>query len=128
MRKITLKRAVGVLVVMGAVLLVGCTVSPATAPTADQSGATGSTPKTIIFGLYQEPEILNPYLRTQNAAGEVGALMDEGLLNVDQDGNYFPVLATTVPSVENGLVSADGLTITYPLREDVLWSAGAPFT
>jgi peptide/nickel transport system substrate-binding protein len=122
------KAVIAAFVATCTISLAACTVVPATDAPAAQPAAPGSAPETIIFGLYQEPEILNPYLRTQNAAGEVGSLIDEGLINVDQDGNYFPELATSVPSVENGLVSEDGLIVTYPLRDDVKWSDGEPFT
>lgn len=118
-------------------LIAGCTAAPQVAP-APQEGAAAEAapaaaaettgPKTIIFGLYQEPEILNAFIRTQTAADDVAALSEEGLLDVDPDGNFYPVLAKEVPSVENGLVSEDGLTVTYNLREDVKWSDGEPFT
>jgi len=93
---------------------------------AEQPAAAGE--KTIIYGVYQEPEILNAFVRTQTVASDVAALTEEGLVSVDPDGNYYPVLATEVPSLENGGVSEDGLTITYKLRDDVLWSDGEPFT
>lgn len=84
--------------------------------------------KQIIYALYQEPELLNPYLATQTAAGEANSFIVEGLLGVDPEGNRYPVLAQEVPSIENGLVSEDGLTITYNLVEGVLWSDGEAFT
>ena len=82
----------------------------------------------IIYGLYQEPEILNAYIRTQTVASEAARYMDEGLVQIDPDGNYYPVLLKELPSLENGGVSEDGLTITYNLRDDILWSDGEPFT
>lgn len=86
----------------------------------------------VIFALYQEPQILNPFIATQTASGEVNSAIVEGLLAVDQDGNYFPVLAEEVPSEDNGLVAYDAendtLTVTYNLKEGILWSDGNPFT
>lgn len=95
-------------------------------PAPAETGTEGE--KIVIFGLYQEPELLNPLIRTQTAASDVGHFIEEGLIAVDPDGNYFPQLAKEVPTTDNGLVSEDGLTVTYPLREDVLWSDGEPFT
>lgn len=98
------------------------------APEAEAAPAEAADDKQIIFALYQEPEILNPYIATQTAAGEVGTFIVEGLLGVDPDGNRYPVLAQEVPTVANGLVSADGLTVKYNLKEGILWSDGEPFT
>ena len=82
----------------------------------------------VVYGLYQEPQILNPLIATQTAASETYSPVIEGLIAVDPDGNFFAVLAKEVPTVENGLVSEDGLQVTFNLREDVLWSDGKPFT
>jgi len=82
----------------------------------------------IVYALYQEPQILNPYIATQIAALEAYTPVLEGLLGVDPDGNFFPLLAKEVPTVENGQVSADGLTVTYNLKEGILWSDGQPFS
>ncbi len=46
----------------------------------------------------------------------------------DQDLNPTPVLVTEIPSVANGGVSEDGLTITLSLRDDIVWSDGEPIT
>jgi len=82
----------------------------------------------LTFALYQEPELLNPYIATQTASFEVNIFSLEGLLGVDPDGNYIPVLAREVPSRQNGGVSADGKAITYRLKENLQWSDGRPFT
>ncbi len=51
-----------------------------------------------------------------------------GLTITDDRMKVRPVLATEVPTVENGGVSKDGKTITYKLRKGVKWSDGKPFT
>ncbi len=83
---------------------------------------------TITFALYQEPETLNPYIAAQTASGEVEVFVVEGLLGYDDKGEYFPRLATEVPTPQNGGVSADGKTITYHLKEGLKWSDGQPVT
>ncbi len=86
----------------------------------------------VIFALYQEPQILNPYIATQTASGEVSSAILEGLVQVDPAGQYYPVLAKEIPTLENGLVAYDEandiLTVTYNLHEGILWSDGQPFT
>lgn len=129
--------------IMVLMALVFAACAPAAAPTTETSEAGGedtaaasdsageSEPdgdKQIIYALYQEPELLNPYIATQTASGEVYDFVIEGLLGVDPGGNRFPVLAQEVPTIDNGLVSEDGLTVTYNLKEGVVWSDGEPFT
>ena len=86
--------------------------------------------KDVIIALYQEPQILNPFIATQTASGEVYSAMIEGLISTDADGNYYPLLAKEIPTVANGgvVLENDVLTITYNLLEGVLWSTGQPFT
>ncbi|MEZ4661887.1 MAG: peptide ABC transporter substrate-binding protein [Caldilineaceae bacterium] len=131
------------LVAVFVMVLAGCT-NPAAddggAPAADASGDTTAAgaseaaapaaegEKQIIYALAQEPELLNPLLATQTVAGEANSFIVEGLLGVDPDGHRYPVLAKEVPSIENGLVSEDGLMVTYNLLDDVVWSDGEPFT
>jgi peptide/nickel transport system substrate-binding protein len=103
------------------------------AGTAPQSGTgkDAGQPKpggTLRIAAYQEPTILNPYLNSQTIGSEVFDQLIQGLILVDPDGNYIPWLATEVPSVQNGGVSADGKTVTYKLRPGVTWHDGKPFT
>lgn len=106
------------------VLLAGLASHCAPAPpsTAAPNGGT------LTLALAAEPETLNPYLAAQRAAGEVHVFVIEGLLAVNEQGNFYPVLAQAVPTKENGGISADGLTLTYHLKPGITWSDGQPFT
>ncbi len=84
--------------------------------------------KVLTLGVYQEPENLNTYIGVQTVITYVHKPFAEYLIDVNEKGEFFPVLAAEVPTVENGGVSKDGLTITYKLRKGVKWSDGAPFT
>lgn len=90
-------------------------------PTAEDAGGT------VTIGLFQEPDNLNPYLAVQTASVLVRDLVLEGLVDVDPDGNFVSRLAE-VPSVENGTISEDGLTVTYNFVDGLVWSDGHPFT
>lgn len=102
-------------------LMLGCTPISRTGLDAQKGG-------TVTLALYQEPDTLNPYLAAQRAAGEVHVFVIEGLLGVNEKGEFIPVLAKEVPNITNGGVSEDGLTLTYHLKEGVTWSDGYPFT
>ena len=60
---------------------------------------------------------------------QLGAsLITEPLLSYHPDGSLIPTLAAEVPSVENGGLAEDLSSVTYKLKEGVLWSDGTPFT
>jgi peptide/nickel transport system substrate-binding protein len=44
------------------------------------------------------------------------------------DGSVTPSLSTEVPSIDGGLITEDGLTYTFPLREGVVFSDGTDLT
>jgi peptide/nickel transport system substrate-binding protein len=71
---------------------------------------------------------MNPYTTTALITMQVVPAILEPLVGVDPDGNYYPILAREVPTVENGGVADGGRTITWRLREGVTWSDGEPFT
>ena len=84
----------------------------------------------VVVGLTYEIDTMNVY--STGFLGDAQATVVEGLLAPDENAKYVPVLATEVPTVENGgiVVAADGKTmkITYKLRPDVKWHDGKPFT
>jgi peptide/nickel transport system substrate-binding protein len=52
----------------------------------------------------------------------------EPLAGWDAEGNLMPVLASEIPSRENGGLAADGLSVTWKLKRGVQWHDGKPFT
>jgi peptide/nickel transport system substrate-binding protein len=74
------------------------------------------------------PETLDPILSTSQFEIQAEALALDPLVATDPDGHDVPILASTVPTLRNGGISADGLTIVYHLRRGVVWQDGAPFT
>ncbi|WP_426167585.1 peptide ABC transporter substrate-binding protein [Sandarakinorhabdus sp. DWP1-3-1] len=88
-----------------------------------------SVPNSLVVGLTYDIDTLNVY--STGFLGDVEAAVVEGLLAPDENARYVPVLATEVPTVENGgivLTPEGGMTITYKLRPGVRWHDGAPFS
>jgi peptide/nickel transport system substrate-binding protein len=56
------------------------------------------------------------------------SLVTEPLMHYLPDGTPIPNLVKEVPSLENGLLAEDLLSVTYNLLEGVTWSDGEPFT
>jgi len=95
---------------------------------ADRAWAKPAPSGQVVIGHSQEPTVLNPhFLHIEVDDGLHFALFDS-LYDIDPQGNFYPMLATQVPSVENGGVSADGLHWRVYLRDDVRWHDGKPFT
>ncbi len=65
---------------------------------------------------------LDPQQATDGTSFEVIADYTDGLMQMDADGKAVPAIA------ESYELSEDGLTYTFHLREDAVWSNGEPVT
>ena len=77
---------------------------------------------------WQAPSTLNPYLSSGTKDVESASLVLEGLGGFNEKGEVIARLAESVPTVENGGVSADLTSITWKIKEGMLWSDGTPVT
>ncbi|MGB1652846.1 MAG: peptide ABC transporter substrate-binding protein [Acidimicrobiales bacterium] len=82
----------------------------------------------LVLLQWQAPSQANPLLSGGTKDLLAGSLVLEPLAEVGPDGALVPALAAEIPTAGNGGLSADGLSITWTLRDDVLWSDGTPFT
>ncbi|HEY0581570.1 MAG TPA: ABC transporter substrate-binding protein, partial [Chloroflexota bacterium] len=99
--------------------------APSAQPT---SAAAAAATSQLRLTLNQEPDTLNPFYSGLRATFTVTQAIFNGLVVVNEQGEYEPDLAADVPTVQNGGLSPDGLTITYKLRQGVKWADGQPFT
>jgi oligopeptide transport system substrate-binding protein len=75
-----------------------------------------------------EPTTLDPQIAAFATDINIIKQLFRGLLYYDKDLGVVPAAAEEVPSTENGGISADGLTYTFNLRDDLMWSDGQPLT
>jgi peptide/nickel transport system substrate-binding protein len=85
---------------------------------------------TLDVGLAYDIDTLNVY--STGYLGDVQAAVVEGLVAPNEHAEYVPVLATEVPTLENGGIVLSGdkktMKVTYKLRPGVTWHDGTPFT
>ena len=96
--------------------------APAFAPT--RRGGGGPV-KTLWW---QAPTLLNPHFSTGTKDQDGSRIFYEPLAAYDPDGNLSPVLASEIPSVENGGLGRDGKWVVWNLKKGVTWHDGKPFT
>ena len=77
---------------------------------------------------WQAASTMNPYLSGIAKEVEAASLVLEPLARFDETGALVPWLAESIPTVENGGVSADLRTITWKLRDGLKWSDGTDVT
>jgi len=80
----------------------------------------------IIY--WQAPSTLNPYLSGGTKEVESASLVLESMVRFDNTGEMVPWLAAEIPTVENGGVAEDLTSITWTLKDGLLWSDGTPVT
>jgi peptide/nickel transport system substrate-binding protein len=105
-------------------LMGACATVAMAAPALAERGADGQV--NIIY--WQAPSILNPYLSSGTKDVESSSMILEPLAGFDEKGELYPRLAEEVPTLANGGVSEDLTTITWKLKEGVMWSDGTPVT
>src|SRR5437899_1012263 len=77
---------------------------------------------------WQAPTILNPHLATGAKDADASRIFYEGLVSFDPDGTIVPNLTAEIPTIENGGVARDGLSVIVKLKKGVQWHDGKPFT
>jgi peptide/nickel transport system substrate-binding protein len=80
-----------------------------------------------------DPPTLNTKLNPATVAGvdNVEELVNAGVVRLDDRGGLLPLLATAVPSLDNGqwrLLPDGRMETTWKLRPDAAWHDGAPVT
>ena len=113
-----------------ALALAGCapiqTLEPAPeredAPAVELEGKRVTDGGNLVMALSAEPDRLDPTTSSSLYTRYVMQTMCQKLYDIDAEGDLVPQLATALPDI-----SADGLTVTIPLRSDAVFADGTPF-
>ena len=77
---------------------------------------------------WQGATLLNPHFAVGTKDQDGSRVFYEPLAGWDGDGNLVPILAAEIPSMENGGLGRDGMSVTWKLKQGVQWHDGKPFT
>ncbi len=102
------------------------TVAPSAAPTSSPTPIeTPSEEKVLTILYWQAPSLPGPFLSSRFKDRDAGAVTLEPLAKYTPDGDLTPALAVEIPTLENGGVSRDLMSITWKLKEGLMWSDGS---
>jgi peptide/nickel transport system substrate-binding protein len=80
----------------------------------------------IIY--WQAVSTMNPFLSGGTKEMNAASIVLEPLARFDNEGELVPWLVDELPTIENGGVSEDLTSITWRLRDGLLWSDGTDVT
>jgi peptide/nickel transport system substrate-binding protein len=130
-RRIRGRGAGALAIALAAAVAVGCapvqqSSGPAAAPATDSFGTPADPAAvqqggTLVMALSAEPDMLDPTQSRSLYSRYVFHTMCEKLYDLDQHTQIVPQLATALPTI-----SADGLSVTIPLRQGVKFADGTP--
>ncbi|MFN2144899.1 MAG: ABC transporter substrate-binding protein, partial [Anaerolineales bacterium] len=84
---------------------------------------------TVTLIIPEEPTTLNYFQADAAIVRQVAeATSMTGLVTIDQNGDFVPMLAEELPTLDNGGLSEDYSTVTWKLKPDLKWSDGEPVT
>ncbi len=84
----------------------------------------GTHPDRLVISTAADPKNLNPALASASPTLELSAFLYTYTVVYDDHAKPVPDAVTELPTVANGDVSKDGLTLKYKLRHGIKWQDG----
>jgi len=97
-------------------------------PTEPPSGGGAGEGGHLQLLMWQAPSTLNGYLSTGTKDTMGASLILEPLASFGPETEIVPKLAADVPTLDNGGHAEDLMSVTWTLKEGLLWSDGSPVT
>lgn len=108
------------------VILAGCTKGGTVGGTGERHSWT--QPGVFRFSEYADPKNLNPSLASASPTLDLSMFIYSWTIRYDGNARPFPDALIEVPTIANGDVSKDGLTLKYKLRRNIKWQDGVQLT
>ena len=103
--------------------------APSSASGPAPAAATSRPTDRLVVGYDREPDTLNRF--STHILEDIETCVVEGLVTTNEKMDVVPLLAASVPTVENGdvvLRKDGGMDVTWKLRPEVKWHDGTPHT
>ena len=113
--------------IAAALLLAACTKQGG-APGSTAGGNAWTRPGVLRLAENASPSSLNPMLNASSVTGDLSMFIYSYAVRYNQDAQPVPDALVEIPTVANGDVSKDGLTLKYKLRRNIKWQDGQPLT
>ena len=108
------------------------TYAPATVATATVASSAPAAGRgkggALQIVIPRAPETLNSHLTGWAWDVDAARLILEPLAAIGPDGSPIPVLAAAIPTLANGGVAKDFMSVTWKLKPGITWSDGSAFT
>jgi peptide/nickel transport system substrate-binding protein len=91
-------------------------------------GNSWTIPGELRFSEVSDPKNLNPALNSASPTLDLSMFIFSWTVRYDANAHPVPDALREIPTVANGDVSRDGLTLKYKLRPNIKWQDGAPLT
>lgn len=101
---------------------------PTMAPVEATAEPVAEKDTTLNILYWQAPTILNPHLATGTKDFDAAGVILEPLARYNQKDELVAYLAEEIPTLANGGIAADNMSITWKLKKGVKWSDGSDFT
>jgi len=112
--------------IIAAILLAACSKQGG-GPTAG-AGNPWTQHGVLRFAENQDIKTLNPVLGANGTTGDLSMFIFSYAVRYNDKAQPVPDAVSEVPTVQNGDVTKDGLTIKYKLRHNITWQDGQPLT
>ncbi|MEZ4742139.1 MAG: peptide ABC transporter substrate-binding protein [Bdellovibrionota bacterium] len=101
---------------------------------ASPKSLTAASNNELKIGITQEFENLNPIVAQMAASTYIRRAVGRNLVDMDENGKYYPALIVKIPTLENGLARLSGegknrkIVAEWQIKDNAKWGDGKPVT